>query len=217
MMNFSDTEDTRQEATKKIHNRELGYIWGSYTADWKKIKKKNSLQPWVVFFGRNLLLKGSQFRKRHFVTTYYAVVEANVNRACSHARSTAAAYCCLLSSLLFTSGRLKASLSMSISFSTISSVGCISSRTLFTVSLIDDVNFLTKAPLIGSSSPCRGSSSSRSCLIAIPAICFFRFSFSSTMLASLGKTNAVKETYLFLIIIQLTCARLLVTENERID
>lgn len=33
MMNFSDTEDTRQEATKKIHNRELGYIWGYYTAD----------------------------------------------------------------------------------------------------------------------------------------------------------------------------------------
>lgn len=34
MMNFSDTEDMRQEAaTKKIHNRELGYIWGSYTAD----------------------------------------------------------------------------------------------------------------------------------------------------------------------------------------
>ena len=37
------------------------------------------------------------------------------------------------------------------------------------------------------------------------------------MLASLGKTNAVKETYLSLIIIHLTCARLLVTENERID
>ena len=37
------------------------------------------------------------------------------------------------------------------------------------------------------------------------------------MLASLGKTNAVKETYLSLIIIHLNCARLLVTENERID